>query len=575
MNCSILTACQFNPGSMKLNLIRFCALVFAISTGTSLQIQAQNSDVPQVTSTYALTNATVIVSPGQMLSNTTVIVEDGLIKAVGAKVNIPLYAKTIPCDSMYIYAGFIEGISHTGIPKPENEERPRVDDPGNPPNDVAGITPELQVKDLYSSSDKSVSAKRKLGFTAAHVVPEKGMLPGKGSLMLLGDGDADRMVMKEDVSLFLQLTPARRMYPGTIIGVMAKFRDMYRNAELSKGHSSKYSEDGSGLRRPEYDRATEALFPVVSGDLPVFFKTPNSLHAHKAFMLQDELGFDLVLCELDEAWRLMDELKETGTPIMLTVDLPDEADEKSEEDLEAMTAEDKALMARRDSVLKTYVEQAARLAEADIPFGFSFLEVKDKDFKANVRRMIEHGLQPQHVLAALTTTPAEMMGVDRYMGTVEAGKMANLVVSTGRYFAEDSQVKYVFVEGDMNEYEVKDKKKKKEKKEGEDEKPASIVGTWSFEVEVPGETQSGTLVFSGTDGDYEGELSAADDDFTTDLDNIEINGSNVTFTSVMDADGQTITLQFDIEVIDGSFEGRVTAGPMGSFPIEGEFIPKN
>ncbi len=69
------------------------------------------------------------------------------------------------------------------------------------------------------------------------------------------------------------------------------------------------------------------------------------------------------------------------------------------------------------------------------------------------------------------------------------------------------------------------------------------------------------------------ELIAADDDFTTDLDNIEINGKNVRFTSVMDSDGQTITLEFDLEVIDGSFEGRVTAGPMGSFPIEGELIP--
>lgn len=549
------------------------ALAFTVTVVTS-GMQAQNPDVPQVTSTYALTNATVIVAPGQMLSNTTVIIEDGLIKAVGAKVNIPLYAKTIPCDSMYIYAGFIEGISHTGIPKPENEERPRVDDPGNPPNELAGITPEKQVKDLYDSSDKSVSSKRKLGFTAAHVVPEKGMLPGKGSLMLLGDGEADRMVMKKDISLYLQLSPARRMYPGTIIGVMAKFRDMYRNAEISKGHSARYDEDGSGLRRPEYDRATEALFPVVEGDLPVFFKTPNSLHAHKAFMLQEELGFDLVLSELDEAWRITDELKESGVPILLTLDLPDEADEKSEEDLEKMSDEDRALMARRDTMLKAYVEQAAMLSEAEIPYGFSFLEVKSKDFKENVRRMIDHGLKPEHVLAALTTTPAEMFGVERYMGTVEAGKMANVIVSTGRYFAEDSQIRYVFVEGEMDEYEVKEKKKK-EKKEGEDDEPATIVGKWSFEVEVPGETQTGTIVFTGTDGDYEGELSSADDDFTTDLDNIQVYGSNVTFTSVMESDGQSITLEFDLEVIDGSFEGKVTAGPMGSFPIEGEIIPKN
>ncbi len=557
---------------MQIKWTRVTAAALLAWLGSAVPILGQNSDIPKVTSAYALTNATVVISPGEMMTNATVVIEDGLIKTVGAKVPVPLYAKEIKCDSMYIYAGFIEGISHTGIPEEKNDERPKVDDPGNPPNDVAGITPERQVKDMYKSSDKSVSSKRKLGFTAAHVVPEKGMLPGKGSLMLLGEGDADRLVMREDVSMFLQLSPARRMYPGTIIGVMAKFRDLYRNAEISKGHSEKYSENGSGLKRPSYDRATEALFPVVKGDLPVFFKTPNSLHAHKAFMLQEELGFDLVLSELDEAWRVKDKVIETNTPVLLSLDIPDEPKEKKDDEAEEMTEEQKSLTARRDSVLKAYVSQAAMLAEDSVAFGFSFLEVKDKDFKANVRRMIEHGLKPEHVLAALTVTPASMFGVDSYMGTVEAGKMANLVVSTGRYFAEESQVKYVFVEGAMNEYEVKDKSKKKSNGETSD-KPASIVGKWNFEVEVPGDTQSGTIVFTGTDGDYEGELSGDDDEFQTSISNITISGSNVTFTSVMDADGQSITLEFDVEIIDGQFEGTVTAGPMGSFPIEGELVP--
>lgn len=184
--------------------------------------------------------------------------------------------------------------------------------------------------------------------------------------------------------------------------------------------------------------------------------------------------------------------------------------------------------------------------------------------------MIENGLSPDTVLAALTTIPAKMLGVDKYLGTVTAGKMANLVVSTGRYFAEKSQVRYVFVEGVMYEYEVKEKKDKP--KSGG--KPALITGNWSFEVEIPGDTQTGTFTISGDDGDYKGTLTSDDDDEISELYAIAVDGTLWTFSMDMESDGGSMTIEFELTVEDDSFTGEASAGEAGSFPMTGERDPK-
>jgi len=295
-----------------------------------------NGDLPTVTSAYFLQNVNLISSPGSYQENTNILIEDGMIQTIGSRIPLPLHARVIKCDSMYVYAGFIEGVTHTGIPTRDKNSntngnagspKPKIDR-GNPPNDVAGIRPEQSVRDLFKSSERSVTSMRKLGFTASHVVPRDGMLPGKGSLVLLGDGEADELILKEDISLFLQLAPARRVYPGTVIGVMSKWRELYRQAEYMKKHKGTFERESDGIGRPQYDRATEALFPVVSGDIPVYFKTPNALDAHKAFMLQDELGFEMTMVELQEGWRLTDEIAHKNTPILISLDLPEDQGEK-------------------------------------------------------------------------------------------------------------------------------------------------------------------------------------------------------------------------------------------------------
>lgn len=563
-----------------MNAIHACRAVTMLLLVLAMWIpgKAQSDDIPRVSAAYALTNVTVVQEPGVTLENATVVIEHGLIQTVGAKVPVPTHARIIKCDSMYLYAGFIEGISHTGIPTKDSEDRrqgneDRVEDPGNPPNDKAGITPEKSAVDLFMSSDRTVRDMRELGFTASHVVPRDGMLPGKGSLFLLGTGDADKLVIAENISLYAQFDPARRMYPGTTIGVMAKWRDLYREAEYLSKHKRLYKESGGGTTRPKYDKATEAMFDVVDGTIPVYFKVPDALDIHKAADLKESLGFEIAFCEVNESWYASERIQAMGAPSFVTMDLPDVPKEKKDEDDDdsETNPEREALEQRRAESVEKHFVQAAALARMGIPMAFSTLEVKSKDIHSNVRTMIEHGLNPDTALAAFTTFPAQILGVDDVMGTVTPGKMANVFVSNKPWFDEDSKVKYVFVEGEMFEYEIAEKKKKK--RGDESAEPADITGRWSYEVDVMGQVYTGVLNFSGTDGDYRGQMTSDEDGETTDLEGVSVQGTNVTFSMLMDNQGMQMKLDFDIEITDAVFEGDVNVGEFGTYEIEGARIP--
>lgn len=573
---------------MKLLLRSTCFLGMALCLFLGIPVQqlvAQGSgNLKPVNRTYALTNVNIMQAPGKSLGMGTVVIKDGLIIGVGSNVAIPADAQQIKADSMYVYAGFIEGASHTAVPKPKvDRNRPRVEVPGNPPNDVAGIMPERSVKELLKADDKSVSAMRALGFTASHSLPYGNPLPGQGAIILLDGESADEMIYMEHASLFSTLQGNRGVYPGTVIGVMAKFRDLYRNAELSKSHADKYSANPLGKARPNNDRVLTAFYPSIDKKQNIFFHTQNLSTAYRAFRLQKDLGFNLTLVELKEGWELIDKIKSTGTKVFLSSDLPKkpEAKKKEKEEGEEMTMAEKeveALEARKAEWYKKYASQAAKFHEAGISFGLSNLEVSGKNLKTNLRTMIEHGLSEDAALAALTTGPAEILGLSSVMGTVEKGKMANLVVSDMPYFDEKSQVRYVFVDGNMYEYEAKAKKKKKAKGGAEpsgETNMAAVLGEWSFEAETPGQSGTGTITFTEENGNIVGTLeSDQGPGEVQDLDNVTLDGNDLSFSMSIDGGGQSITIEISV-VLDGeSFEGDMEVGSFGSFPIKGERTSK-
>jgi imidazolonepropionase-like amidohydrolase len=555
---------------------------------------AQDSELAPVSRTLAITNVNIVQAPGRKIDMGTVVLKDGLILSVGKNVSIPADAIVIKADSMYVYAGFIDGLSHVGIPKPKEEPNgpPRPKDPGNPKPEEAGITPQVDVRSSLNPWDKSVEELRNVGFTTAHVVPYGGMMPGSGAIVLLSGKSADEMVLVNKSSFYSELTPAQRSYPGTVMGVMAKYRELYRQAALSRSYENAYASNRAGIQRPTTDRTLESLYPVIDKKLPVLFKAERVMDAQRVLTLQSDLGFNLLLAELKEGWDIVNKVKGSNAKVFLSLDLPEEKKDdkkegegekkedkaKSEEKKEKETKkEDKpktpadlekaALEKRKEDFIAKYVGQAAVYQKAGVKYGFSTMSAKASDIKSNLGRMIKAGLSEDAALASLTTAPAELLGLSDRMGSVDNGKIANLVISDKPYFNEKSKVRYVVVDGTLYKLETKEPKKA-------DANAKDIVsGSWSMSTEAD-RVYSSTVVLKKDGNTVSGTISGDLMPQAVDLKDVSIDGNKLSFSYTVNFGGGSLDVSVEGTIDGDDFKGSSSTTEYGSFPVKGKRNPK-
>lgn len=530
-----------------------------------------------VTRTYAITNVNIIQGPGRKVDMGTVIIRNGIIQNVGKNLSIPADAIVIKADSMYVYAGFIDGYSRAGVTKPKQEtNRERPKDPGNPDPEQAGITPQNDVRTSLNPADKSVEDLRALGFTTAQVVPYGGMLPGTGSIIQLGGETANEMVLLANSAFYSELTGAQRMYPNTVIGVMSKYRELYRQAAQAKAYESMYASNRAGLERPTNDKILEAFYPVIDKRVPVLFKADRYLDANRVLLLQKDLGFNVVLGDVKDCWDMINKIKSANAKVFLSLDLPDavkeeKKDEKKEEAKDQSNAEKEALEKRKAESIAQYVAQASAFQKAGVSFGFSTASAKTKDIPANLRRIIAAGLTEDQALAALTTAPAQLLGIADRVGTVDNGKIANLVISDKPYFNEKAKVRYVFVDGVLYKYEVKEEKKV-DAKNGNGKK-ADPNGKWSYTTETPQGNSTGVINIKNEGGAYSGTITNSMSDRETELKSIMVDGNVLSFSFGFDAGGGSMTIDVNLTIDGTDFEGTMSVGQYGSFPMKGSKDP--
>ncbi len=569
----------------------FCRKIFTpLAVGLYLLLPNINfaqdeKPVAPVGRTYALTNATIVQSPGRKIEKGTVVMKDGLITAVGTGISIPPEAIVIKADSMYVYAGFIDGLSHTGVTKPKEEKQEKPKDPGNPPADRAGITPQNDVRSWLNPNDKSVEDLRNLGFTVSQVVPYGNFLPGSGAIVLLGGKSADDMVIVNNSAFYSELTGTMGLYPNTVMAVMAKWRELYRNASLNKSYATAYASNRNGITRPVSDRILEAFYPVIDQKIPVLFKSEKVMETQRIFTLKNDLGFALTIADVKEGWPIVNKIKSSNAKVFLSLDLPEEVKkddkkgakkdstktetkkpevkkEKTPFDLEKETLEK-----RKKDAIALYTSQSSAFNKAGVEFGFSAMSVKTKDIQANLRRMIAAGLSEDAALTALTVAPAKILGLSDRLGSIDNGKIANLVVSDKPYFNEKAKVRYVFVDGNIYKLEAKETKKPDGK--------VLAKGNWSYSTETPQGSGGGKIMVKEEKGNYSGTITPTSSGKETELKSVSLDGSSLSFSYDYNAGGNAIKIDVTVKIDGDSFEGTMTAGQYGSFPIKATRDPKS
>jgi hypothetical protein len=372
------------------------------------------------------------------------------------------------------------------------------------------------------------------------------------------------------------------------MAVMAKWRELYRQASQAKSYQSLFASNRAGLERPGSDRVLEAFYPVIDQRIPVLFKSEKMLDAHRILTLKSDLGFSLILADVKEGWPVANKIRTSGAKVFLSLDLPEEVkkdDKKSEnkstkkadstkakEVTKSKTAADlerDALEKRKAEAIANYTSQASVFSKAGVSFGFSSLSTKPKDIPANLRRMIAAGLSEDAALAALTTTPAQLLGLSDRMGTVENGKMANLVISDKSYFNEKAKVRYVFVDGVMYKLEVKEEKK------ADPNAKVEIEGSWSTVIQTPQGSNDGKVTFKKEGSGYKGTISGGRMPAPADLTSVTLEGNKLSYSYSLSFGGNSIKVEVEATVEGDSFKGNASIGPRGSFSIEGTKNPKN
>lgn len=549
--------------------------------------QRPDAEIPSPSRTWAIERARVTVAPGRVLERATVVVRDGLILDVGTNVRIPFDAQRIAGDSLFVYAGFLDGLGNVGMPKPDASERggrgqaaqqgERVN-PDDAPRDRTGLQPERQMADLVKPDDASIEAHRKAGFGVVHSVPYGGFLPGQGALLLLHGDRVPDLVFRPSVSLFSQFQPARGVAPATPMGIMAAWRNVGREAARRADLRSAYETSPEGRSRVTSDPVYEAVRPALGGSLPVYFYTKDVLEAHRALLLRRDLGLNVVLAGLPDAADFTGRLSGSDAPrLLLTLGLPDEKKDSSgvayvpgfRLDRAVNVAGERAnLEARVRATRESYVGTAAALHRAGVRFGVTTMGAKLTDVQKNLRRMVQAGLPEDAALAALTTNTADILGVGRQFGTVERGKIANLVVTTKPLFAENSAIRYVFVEGERYSYEpaARPTGARGGNRAGANAIAVHAAGAWDYEVTVQGAAQTGTITLSGTNESLSGTISS--EAGTTPLQDVALDGA--TLTATFSFQGQTVRLT--LALTGDTFAGTADVGSL-SLPIRGTRRP--
>lgn len=536
---------------------------------SSLIAQSDPTGERRVTGTFAITNATVVAAPGE-ISKATIVIKNGLIHQISNNPTIPINAQTIEGDSLFVYAGFIDVASSTGLTAPSTPERPADFDPSAPAPIFVGITPHYKALNYYEAAGEEAGKWRKSGITTLQLLPKgEGMLPGTTAVVLNGPKGSSNVLLAPS-NLYAKFQTVRGLSPGTTLGIMAKWRELYQNAELSIKHQTLFA-NNNGVARAEKDPVLEAFFPVINRQAAVMFEVSNELDVRRVLSLQKEKGFNVILTGVNEGTSLIPLLKESKAQVVLSLDLPD--DKAAKKEIKDASQEAKSNLERVKGAYQERLELASVFEKEGIPFSFASTNVKSEDFLKNIRLLVEHGLSEEGALAALTTAPARQLGLERLLGTIEKGKLANLVITTDSLFKKDTEVKHVFVDGYLFDYETNGKSKIDKSEEN------GVTGSWNYEAVTPQGSSSGMMSINKDGDSYTGTITFDDPESvgkkSAEMLSIKISGNNLEFQFNVDVQGMSISVAVSGEVSGNEYEGKMSIPDFGSFPFTASKSPES
>ncbi|MBN2135006.1 MAG: amidohydrolase family protein, partial [Acidobacteria bacterium] len=480
---------------------------------------------------------------------------DGLIVELGKNITIPPDYEILEGENLWVYPGLIDSLNsqYLMIDKEKKKEHGKSE-----PGDKKKASQELlKTAGLFKMKSGDINKNLQSGITVINLLPEKEMITGLSSIVTVVEAEEPgKALIKADYWLGVAFqVDSVNAYPNQLLGAVAYIRQLISDVQYYKMHKQRWERSKAGIPRPEYNQYFEELVPFAIGKEKILFLCKNKNDILRAIKMGKEHKLNYVIADLgSEAFKVIPEIKKAGVDIILTphIDIPKTS-----------------IYAQQGSYVKEkaekeiYPKNAALLEKAGIKFAIGSIGSGDPGkFTKELDVLFNSGLSKEKALRAMTTDAASILGLKTALGSIEKGKIADLIITEGKLWEKDSKIKYAFIDGIKNEL----------KAPARDSKPGvNATGSWSGTISgIIGEMPvKFDLVQEG--GEITGTLSAEGGSW--DITNGSVSGNSITFDAAVSLASRDIVVSVSVTIEGDEMKGSLTLGRMGEMELKASRTP--
>lgn len=434
---------------IRTDLVSFLSFVFSVSLclcgviSAAAQSDGSQQNKTGRAGTFAIVGARIVTVSGGVIENGTVVIQNGKITAVGAGASVPSGAERIDGRGLSVFPGMIDAATGLGLAE--------IGQGANATMDIAETgTNNANAKAITGVNPHSshVNVTRVNGITTVMSAPTGGMIAGQGTVINLNGSTQADMAVEGTAALVINFPRVTAGGGGGGFGgfggqqQQTDFNELVRRRDtqidelkkiftsaLNYGRATEaYSRDKT-LPAPATSLSLEALVPYVRGEKPIVFTAERERDIRAIAKFVGEMKVKGIIVGGQEAWKASDVLKQNNIAVIYTNIY--------------------SLPVRQDDPYDFLFEAPSKLQAAGVRFAISTgdqgAEARDLPYHAGLAGA--YGLSKDEALKSVTLYPAQILGVSDRLGSIEVGKMANVVVADGDILDPRTNIKYMFING--------------------------------------------------------------------------------------------------------------------------------
>lgn len=431
---------------MRSRIIK-ASLVAALMAGSTFaQSDGSQQNKTGRAGTFAIVGARIVTVSGAVIDNGTVVLQNGKITSVGPGTAVPNGAERIDGKGLSVYPGLIDSATAMGLAE--------IGQGANATMDIAEIAPNNANAKAYLAVNphtSHVNVTRVNGITSVMSYPRGGVIAGQGTIINLNGSTQAEMAIEPTAALVINFPRIAQGGGGFGGGGFGGFggqqidfneairrrdravEDLKKQFEAALAHGKAMDAAAKDKNLPfvATNLAYEAMLPYVRGEKPIVFTAERERDIKAVVKFIGEMKVKGILVGGQEAWRAADELKKSNVPVIFTHIY--------------------SLPVREDDPYDFLFEGPSKLQAAGVKFAISTgdtgAENRDLPYQAGLAGA--YGLSKEEALRSVTLYPAQILGIADKLGSIEVGKMANVVVADGDILDPRTNIRYLFINGRM------------------------------------------------------------------------------------------------------------------------------